>query len=771
MRAPALLRRAPHAVLAAAVAGCAGAGATGSGGWWALALGGCLSAAAAVGANRGAGRAALALLAVGALSVGWGWGGVRMHQTAVHAATATFAVDARLVVESRPSVAPDGSRVSARVIAIDVPATAGGAGLRLLLDLPRDARFVPAPGQIVRAVGRLGPPAGDAAPGWWRRYLQRRLVAARLRAHRVEPVGRRGGVQGLRDRIRNALAASAGSGLSGDTAEIVRGMALGGGAGISDQTADRWRRAGIWHLLAVSGQNIGFVALGVMLLLGALGVARRGAAVGAILVIVVYCLSCDGGASVARAGIVGCLVLTAQLVGRARDRWYLVLVGLGVLLGVQPRSVGDPGLQLSFAAVAGLMTIAPALQEWLEGMVLRPVAPYVAQSLAASLATAPVAIAHFGTVSPVGLAVNVVVVPMAGPIVVLALVGAVVGALVPPLALVPTQLAGLGADAIQLIARVAAAIPGASVRAPIVATAVACVLAVGIPLAAWWLWSADPWTKRWPARPAVGVAVVIVAIVGVGVLIRRSRGTPWPRVPTLTVLDVGQGDAILLRSPDGAAALVDTGPPGSPPVVVGRLRNLGVRRLDLVALTHDQADHVGAAGALVKQLAVGRFVAPLATGAAERIGTRIGHPVGGVSAGDRLRVGAWTLTIVWPSRQGHAETPNDGALVILAQVPGLRALLTADAEGNVLRHLTVGHVDVLKVAHHGSDDPDLGGVLARLTPAVGVISVGRHNTFGHPTGATLATLASRRVAVWRTDHSGDVSVAAGAAGLAVSPAR
>lgn len=769
-RASITLRRAPHGLIAAAIAGCAIAGVTSTGPAWALAVGALLSLAAPVAARRGAARTGFVVLALGSLALGWGWGGVRVRQTGTQALVATFAVDARLVMESRPTATPGGLRAVARVVAIDVPAAAGGAGERILIDLPRGT--VPlSPGQIVRAIGRLGPPAGDGAPGWWRRYLERRLVVARLRATRVAIVGRRGGWHGVRDRIRHQLVAAAGRGLRGDTAEIVRGMALGGGAGISDTTADRWRRAGIWHLLAVSGQNIGFVALGVVMLLGALGVGRRAAAACAIIVIVVYCLSCDGGASVARAGIVGGLVLAAQLVGRARDRWYLVLLGLAVLLGVQPRSVGDPGLQLSFAAVMGLMTVAPPLQQWLEGVVPKPLAGYVAQSLAASLATAPVAIGQFGTVSPIGLVVNVVVVPMAGPIVVLALIGAVAGTLAPPLAVLPTQLAGLGAEVIQLIATGAAAVPGASVRTPTFAVVLACVLVVAIPLAAWWLWSADPWTqRRWLRGRTRSTAMALAVLAVVTVWALRPRPAGWPPVATLTVLDVGQGDAILLRSPDGAAALVDTGPPGSPPAVAVRLRQLGVQRLDLVALTHDQADHVGAVDALARRVPVGMLIAP-ATGAADRIGGRIGRRVDGVSAGDRLRVGAWTLTVVWPPRLRRGDTPNDGAMVLLAQAPGLRALLAADAEGNVLRRLAVGHVDVLKVAHHGSDDPDLVGVLARLTPTIGIISVGRHNTFGHPTGATLATLAQRRVAVWRTDRSGDVSVAAGRSGPVVRSAR
>ncbi len=261
-------------------------------------------------------------------------------------------------------------------------------------------------------------------------------------------------------------------------------MALGGGEGLSEGAADAFRDAGLWHLLAVSGQNVAVVAVAVLASLEALGVRRRGAVAGAALVMGAYCLACDGGASVARAGVVGGLGLVAELRSSPRERWYLLLAGLALLLAHQPRALGDPGLQLSFAAVVGLFVVAPPLARWLRGWMPGRIADLAALAAAASLATAPVVVGDFGRLSLAGLVLNVVAVPMAAPIVVLALAGIAAGALVPAAGVALAWVAGLGAWLLLLAARLGAAVPGAAVDVP-TAAAPAVALVALVPVAAW----------------------------------------------------------------------------------------------------------------------------------------------------------------------------------------------------------------------------------------------------------------------------------------------
>jgi competence protein ComEC len=220
---------------------------------------------------------------------------------------------------------------------------------------------------------------------------------------------------------------------------------------------------------------------------------------------------------------------------------------------------------------------------------------------------------------------------------------------------------------------------------------------------------------------------------------------------------VGQGDATLLQH-GGATILVDTGPPGSG--LLGALREAGVRRIDLLVVTHSQADHEGGAAAVLRRHEVGLFLdggeqdtllhhAALHAAAARRV-RRVAP-----RAGQRLRAGALELRVLWPRPEPPADhagqDPNLRAVVAHARVGEFDLLLPADAESEVTAALELPPVEALKVAHHGSADPGLPDLLARLRPSVAVIEVGRGNRYGHPTPETLAALRAVPV-VRRTDR-------------------
>lgn len=775
------LRFAPHLVLALFCAGLAASLVAAP----STSLGGavCLGAAAGAGACAVLGRpaASLALLCAAALVAGSVWGGVRIARTEPPRLDLPTVVRGTVVLDT-PMV-PDGRggrrgrAVVERLDARDGPPIPPGT--RLLLDLSGSGAPPPV-GTRLRVEGPLAPAYGPRSPGWWRSWLARQGVAARLRPDTTRAEGRRGGPRGLRDRWREWAGRHAGAGLDGDRAAIVRGMALGGGSGLSEEAARDFRDAGLWHLLAVSGQNVAVVAVATMALLGALGLRRRTAVVGAGALMILYCLACDGGASVARAGIVGGLGLLAEVRSSPRERWYLMLVGLAVLLAQQPRALGDPGLQLSFAAVAGLFLLAPPFAAWLEGWMPARIADLAALAAAASLATAPVVVWHFGRLSLAGLALNVVAVPLAAPIVVLALAGLAAGALVPVAGVALAWVAGLGAGILLLAARGASAVPGAAVDMP-AGTAPAFILAALAPLALWGVARPGGSAERLRALPWAGIGLLVVALAaGAWTLGRPGPLPPWPATATLTALDIGQGDAILLRSPEGAAVVVDTGPPGSPAPVVAALRRAGVRRLDALVMTHDSLDHIGGVTDILRRFPVGVVFHPPhpidgwqpAARAAIAAAGEAGVPVREIRAGARVALGRWRLRVLSPAgRRPAGADPNPYSLVALASAGPLDALLTADAESDALSALVTGSVDVLKVSHHGSEDTGLPAELTRLRPRLALISAGEANPFRHPRPQTLAALAARRVPVWRTDLSGDVSVAMDRGALVVSGTR
>jgi competence protein ComEC len=233
----------------------------------------------------------------------------------------------------------------------------------------------------------------------------------------------------------------------------------------------------------------------------------------------------------------------------------------------------------------------------------------------------------------------------------------------------------------------------------------------------------------------------------------------------VSVLDVGQGDAILLQPRNSPAVLVDGGPPGDD--LVAKLDEAGVERLGAVVVTHDQSDHAAGVLELLGRMPIDRLLFGKLHGPTFAAVRAAGVPTGRLAAGAEVRSGRLRMEVLWPPRELLREPlvgadPNHLALVLLARRHRFSMLLTADAEAESTP-LDPGPVDVLKIAHHGSDDAGLAALLDRIQPKLAVISVGADNPFGHPTPSTLATLAEHGVRTLRTDRGGTLVLNVGSA--------
>ena len=207
--------------------------------------------------------------------------------------------------------------------------------------------------------------------------------------------------------------------------------------------------------------------------------------------------------------------------------------------------------------------------------------------------------------------------------------------------------------------------------------------------------------------------------------------------------------------------LVDTGPPEGP--ILKRLEQAHVKRLDALFLTHAEADHEGAAPAVIREYSP-RLVVDGGRGwdsAVQRVLPRalVASRARAVTpaAGQTIEVGGLRFAILWPAKgDRHEGNPNDHAIVTRLTHGRFSLLLTADAESNVTLPLNLAPVDVLKVAHHGSADAGLPLLLDRLKPRLAAIEVGRDNRYGHPTESTLQALKRRVPTIVRTDQEGTV---------------
>lgn len=613
----------------------------------------------------------------------------------------------------------------------------------------------PPQGALLELIAEIRRPRGPSNGFDESTWLRRHGVHVVVHASRWRIVGHRRGLAGFADRLRERLARSMAPGLEGERRAVIAGIVLGEDEGLSEELRARFRASGLYHLLAVSGQNVALIVGGVLLLTYWIGLSRIAGEVAALGAITGYVLAVGWQPSVVRAGVAGALASLAWLAARPRDRWYFLLLGAAVLLAWNPYSLLDAGFQLSFAAVAAIFVAVPRLQQSFAGYpVPRSLAEVVSVSAACGLATAPILLTQFGSVPLYSIPANALAAPVVAPLLGIALVTALVAPAVPSLAVALAWINGWLAAYLAGCARLVGGFPHAAVTAKAALAFGAVALAFALMVS----------RLRPPRAPRVVALVLLAALVAGGWRLRSgSTALPPPTGLRVTFLDVGQGDGALLQVP-GGAVLVDEGPPEAN--VAGQLRKLGVRSLSMVVLTHPQRDHVGGAAEVLGSFPVGVVLDPgiqseSVDERSAREAARRGHVRLVVArAGEAFRIGRLRLRILWPDGPGApGDDPNNHAIVVLASFGQVDVLMTADAESDVTGRLRVPPVEILKVAHHGSADPGLPSLLDRIRPRIAVISVGAENEYGHPDPGTVAALESiPGLAVYRTDRDGRVVV-------------
>jgi competence protein ComEC len=599
-----------------------------------------------------------------------------------------------------------------------------------------------------------------------------------------------------RDQIRRRAEDGLGRAMPAREAALARGFVLGEDEAVDATTVEDFRRAGLSHLLAVSGQNVVLLALLAMPLLAAFGIPLRTRLVWILGAIVVYVPLAGAGPSILRAGVMGAISVIATLAGRRSSRLYALALAAMVTLAVDPGIAADVGWQLSFAAVLGILALASPLREAIAARIggrgwRGAIAEGAAVTIAATLATAPLIAYHFESISTTTLFANLLALPAVAPAMWLGMLVAV-AAQVPG---VPVGvLNAFSAPLLAYIAQVAAwcgrprwaylhvELGTTGLVASYLALGTA---AMGIPMLLRHsriaasrrarTCSASKRESRYvdrlsaPRQPRLGwiEPVMAAGLLALALAWPGSRDGAEASTPVgglrVSVLDVGQGDAILFQPAHAPPLLVDGGPPGDG--LEAKLRSAGVQGLGIAVVTHEQSDHAGGIEDLLGRFPVARLayarLSRRLRGEAELAGA---GPVR-IAKGAALRSGRLRVEVLWPPRELLAEPlagadPNTQALVLLARWNDFSMLLTADAEAEAVP-LDPGPVDVLKVAHHGSDDAGLGPLLDRIVPRLALISVGADNSYGHPTPDTLATLASHHVETLRTDRVGTIVLEVG----------
>jgi competence protein ComEC len=615
-----------------------------------------------------------------------------------------------------------GSRTSVTGNVVAVPRRSDGE-VRVAVETPQGRLLVWAPepvpdleiGAGVRASGRLARP-----PGYYRATLRRQGISTVLRTGQIEPTGAtRGGLVGRLDAIRSRAEDGLGEGMPEREAALARGFVLGQDDRIDPATIVDFRRSGLAHLLAVSGQNVVLLALLAIPLLAALGIPLRARLLWTCALIAAYVPLAGGGPSIQRAGVMGAAGLVAALAGRPASRAYALLLAVAVTLALNPLASADAGWQLSFAAVAGIFLLAAPLRARLVAFLgtggwRRAVCEGAAVTIAATIATAPLMANHFGTLSVASLAANLLVLPAVAPAMWLGMLTAaaaqVPGMPLAPLNAIDSLLLGFIAQVAAWLGRPRWVVLDLTLSGPLQVAAAYVVLGAVTGLALRGL--ARPRPRRRSARRRPPAALAALAAILAVALWPHGGGAAAegpPRGLRVEVLDVGQGDAILLQPARSPAVLVDGGPHGAE--IAEKLRSVGVASLGAAVVTHDQSDHADGIRELLGSLPVHRLVYAAAGRDLLRRAALAGATPHRVAAGSEIRSGALRLEVLWPPRSPldrppPGADPNLSSLVLLVRWHSFSMLLTGDAETESVP-IDPGPIDVLKVSHHGSEDAGL----------------------------------------------------------------
>ena len=636
---------------------------------------------------------------------------------------------------------------------------------------------------------RRGQPARNPGAFDYREFLALRGLHGTFYVKRVEQIVAVEDLPGSRvyewlvRPVRGAIRETIQRNLSGPPAGLLQGMLLGEKYRIPDEVKDIFRRTGLAHALVISGLHVGLVAAFFFTGFGLFRLPDRAACGATIGVLAVYALVTEMQPPVVRASLMGGVILGGRMLGRSGDIYNSLGLAALLILSIWPTSLMSLSFQLSFGATLSIVSLHRPLvslfperwrqeDRWVGKWIVAP----LCVSLAAQLGTGPLIAHHFQQFAPISLVANLAVVPLLAVVVGMGILASLTGWCLPLVAAAFNACNWLALKSLIGLVEWFARVPGASVTTPrpgvtflLWAALLACL-------------AAQMQQKVWARKMALLVALVGLNAGVWGCVLRADD-------LEVVFVDVGQGDAIFVRFPNGRTMVVDGGERSArfdygARVLVPFLRYRGVDRVDVVVATHPHNDHIGGLVALLEEMEVGHYLdsgQKSDTWTARRVRELIrekGIRYQRVAAGDSLAgLGGVGGLVLHPTEEfvtAEGESPhhlNNGSVVLRLSFGEVSLLLTGDVEEETDDALLAWGARlrsrILKVAHHGSPTSSTVRFVEQVGPEIAVVQVGGGNKFRHPSAEVMGRYGERDIQILRADFRGAVMMRTDGEGLEV----
>ena len=546
---------------------------------------------------------------------------------------------------------------------------------------------------------------------------------------------------------------------------ILSAMLLGEKGDMEPEMKELYQKNGVGHILAISGLHISFIGLGIYRMLRKTGLGYIPSGVLAILVLSLYALMIGFSVSVIRAYIMLLFRVGADMSGRVYDMLTALMVAAAITVGMQPLYLMDAGFLLSYGAILGILFILPMLEKifpcrW-------RVLSGVWASVAINVTLFPIMLWFYYEIPTYSLVLNFMIIPLTSVLLGIGMLGGLMGFIIQPVGNLCLYICKFILSVFEMLNKMGSRLPywRIVIGQPTLWEMILyyIILAIGVLVI-------RRSKKRKRRKFLFGI---LCASLGFSVFLMAYR--PVGNL-TITMLDVGQGDSIFLRGPEGNTYLIDGG--SSDVEELGKyciepfLKSQGVGALDYVFVTHGDTDHYRGIEEMLKRQDVGVQIRRLilssnwekddALAELAQTAQKVGIPVAVIEAGRCIIEGDFQLECIQPSSSDRRLSGNAGSMVLSVKYREFSMLCTGDVEMEgeeaLTKRLTECEYTVLKAAHHGSKYSSSEAFLRAVQPKVAIISAGENNSYGHPHQETLQRLKDLGCKIFETRKSGAITI-------------